>query len=365
MSETQTQMHQEDLDFFKELSKPFGPDEIKKHPVRGLEYITARTIQLRLDKVCGPMRWTMAYDELRNGGVKCTLSIQTQSGEWYQRDAMAGPTTHMSDPCDALKASCSEAFKVAASNWGIGRELYGDGETYYPGEEEKTKPERPVAPYKPVPARTKPDEKPAAGGPKPEFKKGMPPKAGNPKAPFAWLKILEEMFAEEFIKQLCRQMEDAGRAWDSRNWSDDDIEFARSLLYMQFCHHPAYDGCLDPPAGSTAPATSDVGKEMAQQITNQSAAQKQTPSLTAVERVEIRDHLVGLLTVLIEQAGLTPMEGNYESAAEELLAKYRGVRVRIKDLASEMRIPLLVQATQIAEERLASAEETTFETFTL
>lgn len=225
-----------EIEYFKELTKPFSPDELKRHP-RGFDYITARTVQLRLDKVCGPARWTIAYDELKQGGVKCTLSIQSPNGEWYQRDAMAGPSSHMNDTCDAVKASCSEAFKVAASNFGIGRELYGDGETYYPGEAMSTKPEKPKS------TRTEAAQPTAQSG---EVKKGRPPKAGNPKAAYAWLKNLEKKFSDDIVKPLRRKMEDNGRSWDTRTWDDDDIETARGLLYEQFCGHANYDGCLDP-----------------------------------------------------------------------------------------------------------------------
>lgn len=331
----------QEIEYFKELSKPFSPDEVKKHPARGFEYITARTVQLRLDKVCGPARWTVAYDELKQGGVKCTLSIQSPNGEWYQRDAMAGPSTHMNDTCDAVKASCSEAFKVAASNFGIGRELYGDGETYYPGEAV------PVKPEKPKPTRTD-AAKPKAT--KTETKIGRPPKAGNPKAPYAWLKSLEEKFGEEIVKPLARKMEDNGRSWDTRSWDDDNIETARGLLYEQFCGHANYDGCLDPGPSPVA-AKPTAGDELQDRI----AAAK-------VVRPELRDRAVDAVTALVESALYKADEFNLARAAEELAKKATGKTVTIKSLTTEMRVPLLDAVANAAEHILMTGEEFDFGT---
>lgn len=90
---------------------------------RALVYITARAVMDRLDSVCGPENWKVQYTH-SNGGVMCKLSIKI-GDHWLDKEDGAEPTD-----IEAFKGGISDALKRAAVCWGIGRYLYGMGETW-------------------------------------------------------------------------------------------------------------------------------------------------------------------------------------------------------------------------------------------
>ncbi|MDE2100990.1 MAG: hypothetical protein KGL39_27335 [Patescibacteria group bacterium] len=111
---------------FHDLSEPFdGEVRQRKVGTRQADYITARAVMNRLDKVVGPENWRDEYTPQEHG-ILCTLSIRMPNGEWVSKSD-AGGCAGMSDEADDAKSGYSDAFKRAAVKWGIGRHLYGEG----------------------------------------------------------------------------------------------------------------------------------------------------------------------------------------------------------------------------------------------
>ncbi len=88
-----------------------------------LAYLTARDVEDRLDAVVGPERWQNEYFKGPEGGIMCGLAILV-NGEWIWKHGV-GTNTNF----EAVKGGESDAFKRAAVRWGIGRYLYGLGDT--------------------------------------------------------------------------------------------------------------------------------------------------------------------------------------------------------------------------------------------
>lgn len=84
-------------------------------------YITSRAIYSRLDDVIGPDLWQTTYRETNVGGEDgfiCGIGICIE-GTWIWKHNGAGCGDQ-----SPIKAGCSNSFKRAAVEWGIGRYLY-------------------------------------------------------------------------------------------------------------------------------------------------------------------------------------------------------------------------------------------------
>lgn len=99
-------------------------------------YVTARAVMERLDEAVGPENWKVEHAKAPNDpkgeSVVCTLSIKI-GGEWVGK--MDGAQNTEFEP---VKGGMSDALKRAGVLWGIGRELYGLGETWAKCVTEKT-----------------------------------------------------------------------------------------------------------------------------------------------------------------------------------------------------------------------------------
>jgi hypothetical protein len=110
----------------KQLKNPFDPKFVKfrvgatnadKTKGIALAYIDSREVTKRLDDVCGVGGWQDRYVPV-DGGFICEISILI-NGTWVTKSNAAGHTN-----VEPLKGGASDAFKRAASTWGIGRYLY-------------------------------------------------------------------------------------------------------------------------------------------------------------------------------------------------------------------------------------------------
>lgn len=110
----------------KQLKDPFDPKFVKwrvgatdqaKTKGIALAYIDAREVSKRLDDVCGVGGWQDRYIAV-DGGFICELDIKID-GKWITKSNAAAYTQ-----VEAIKGGASDAFKRAASTWGIGRYLY-------------------------------------------------------------------------------------------------------------------------------------------------------------------------------------------------------------------------------------------------
>jgi hypothetical protein len=87
-----------------------------------LDYVTARFVQDRLDSAVGPINWQSIFNVLPSGAVQCGLGIRipgSEPAEWVWKWDVGTPST-----IEPEKGAHSDAFKRAAVQWGIARDLY-------------------------------------------------------------------------------------------------------------------------------------------------------------------------------------------------------------------------------------------------
>jgi hypothetical protein len=210
-------------DFFAALAAPFPPSEVKTRAAGGgrqLSYISARAVSNRLDNVCGPEKWKNEYF-VSGDGLRCRLWIKTPDGEWVFKED-GGGFAPMPDADDAQKSGYSSAFKRAAAQWGVGRELYNDGVADYveggqpPQRQSYSQPRQDYA----APQRQPDRQAPAPQGGKADY--GRLPTSGG--ALFAWSKSMEEKYQVGLIKYLdsWAKLQDFPRSY--KEWSPEMIE---------------------------------------------------------------------------------------------------------------------------------------------
>jgi hypothetical protein len=114
-------------DLFAALASPFDTQEVRVLSLHGrqLHYITARTAMNRLDDVLGPENWWDEYIPGENS-VMCRLTLRLPDGSTITK-ADAGGYAGMADSGDDDKSGFSDAFKRAATKFGVARYLYRDG----------------------------------------------------------------------------------------------------------------------------------------------------------------------------------------------------------------------------------------------
>lgn len=120
----------------KALEYPFTFQEIewrvlrvaKSNPKKAqvAAYVDSRAIQNRLDAVVGRENWQNVFESVVGSNNSttahiCRISIYyPERGEWITKSDGAGCTD-----VEPIKGGLSNAFKRAASMWGMGRYLYG------------------------------------------------------------------------------------------------------------------------------------------------------------------------------------------------------------------------------------------------
>ncbi len=121
-----------------QLKNPFDPKFLKwrvgatnadKTKGIALAYLDAREVMKRLDEVMGVAGWQDRLTRADKGFI-CELGLHID-GQWVWK-SNAGEDTTMSP----LKGGASDAFKRAATLWGVGRYLY-----YLPAEWVEIKPQ--------------------------------------------------------------------------------------------------------------------------------------------------------------------------------------------------------------------------------
>ncbi len=96
-----------------------GPTDKSDGGVSLLIYKNARIDQNILDATVGRMNWQNRYYEI-GGNLHCVISIwDIEKNIWVERDNVG-----VESNTEQTKGEASDAFKRAAFNWGIGRELY-------------------------------------------------------------------------------------------------------------------------------------------------------------------------------------------------------------------------------------------------
>lgn len=124
------------------LKNPFEPRFVKcrvgatsKDRRKGIAlfYIDSREVQKRLDDICGIDGWQSKFYP-SDKGIVCELSIRMPDGTWITKSD-GGVYTEKVTP---FKGGCSDAFKRAAVQFGVGRYLYYIPNQWYPLNEYKT-----------------------------------------------------------------------------------------------------------------------------------------------------------------------------------------------------------------------------------
>ncbi len=111
-------------DILAGLRRPFRNDQVSWKPsvvangkALAIPYVSACTLQERLDEVCGA-GWETRFTVLPNGSMVCTLRLCID-GVWYERSDAGEP----GKGDNATKAAATDAFKRACRAWGLARHL--------------------------------------------------------------------------------------------------------------------------------------------------------------------------------------------------------------------------------------------------
>jgi hypothetical protein len=108
----------------KKVQRDTGNNSAKATKGQVLAYIDARDVMDRLDEVVGPENWQDRYTHVDKKTV-CEIDIWVEGRGWVTKADGAGDSD-----IEAEKGALSDAFKRAAVRWGIGRYLYGMGNTW-------------------------------------------------------------------------------------------------------------------------------------------------------------------------------------------------------------------------------------------
>lgn len=106
------------------IQAPTPPEEVKHRQGPGgktLAYVDARYVQEVLDNNLGPQNWQRDHRLGADGKVSCGVGINVEGVGWVWKWDGAGETD-----IEGEKGAFSDAFKRAAVNWGIARDLYSD-----------------------------------------------------------------------------------------------------------------------------------------------------------------------------------------------------------------------------------------------
>ena len=91
-------------------------------------YIDSRAVMNRFDRAFGPFGWQNQIISM-DGGALAGIAVKNDDGEWIWKWDGAGASDY-----EPIKGSISGAMKRAATQWGLGRELYNYPRVYIDGE---------------------------------------------------------------------------------------------------------------------------------------------------------------------------------------------------------------------------------------
>lgn len=119
------------------LTSPLRADEIewkvqasKNGKTLIAPYIDSRAVMNRFDAAFGPFGWQTALREVQGGqGWLAGIGVRDGTGEWVWKWDGSGPSD-----IEPVKGGISGAMKRAATQWGVGRELYNYPKVYITGE---------------------------------------------------------------------------------------------------------------------------------------------------------------------------------------------------------------------------------------
>ncbi len=229
------QMTEQQREFWRQLTAPFQRDAYETRTGKGgrsFTYLNSRVIENRLDDVCGPDGWQTSVREGARGMiVKLTIRIPNPDGnsdsllaKHVSRCGVAG-RREMPDENDIYKASHTDAFKRAASTFGIGRDLYRDGMPSYCADLHNcqatgTPQGASGGSVGPPPSRP-PVDRPSA--PQRQDGPGKPPYDKPGKNAFAWAKNVSEYYHTDIAAKMSEYAKKSGESWKFDEWTTDFI----------------------------------------------------------------------------------------------------------------------------------------------
>lgn len=285
---------------------PFTQEEIKQRTGKNgqvFDYVTARTVMNRLDDVVGWDNWWDEYREITDG-VLCRITVRLPDGILVSKEDAGGyPDSVGLSEEDTEKAGYSDAFKRAATKFGVGRYLYKDGyPSFYwdcgndasaerypdhlapavpgsavsgrsPGDHRRSAPPAPPVPSASVGGSpgSAPAPAPApSSGSAPQRPSGGygPPRTG--KQLYAWSASTQAKYTREklpLVDWVLQRAKQLGWAERTDNWTEPQVEDAFRWAVAQVIHlFPNYDGPR--PGGSAASPHQDVAGSVQQRIGN-------------------------------------------------------------------------------------------------
>jgi len=91
-------------------------------------YIDSRAVMNRFDRAFGAFGWQNQIISM-DGGALAGIAVKNDDGEWIWKWDGAGASDY-----EPIKGGISGAMKRAATQWGLGRELYNYPRVYINGE---------------------------------------------------------------------------------------------------------------------------------------------------------------------------------------------------------------------------------------
>lgn len=240
-------------ELFAKLTERFHPEDEKTrtHGGRELKYITARTVQNRLDDVLGPECWWARFSPTGDNGVLCTLSIMLPDGRVIEKQD-AGGFAGMSDAGDDEKSGHSDALKRAAVMFGIGRYLYRDGSPYYgAGDPQTPGPQSPDRQQHRDPEQnqrqSQPPPSPSRQTNYDKFR--LPTVRADKNVVYAWVMGMQEHFKIDLLGSANEIAKAKGYPKNFRDWTQDQSNDVCGYIakYLSCCDNYAgeFNGKVD------------------------------------------------------------------------------------------------------------------------
>lgn len=207
---------------FAQLAEPFDPSEIKwrvthtnREGTRGavIAYADPRAYTDRLNQLFTPTGWTRSYavatvssvtrtkrEKLIQTGkvlVTCTLKI-TGLG------CHSGSGEEWADEDNAMTSAEAQAFKRAASCYGLGRYLYNFAEMWVPVNEYKQPTQIPTLPQWALPKATSAGKAHPAAGPRPAAVQRGPIDQKTTARIEGFERIVGSLIYEEILRRIAR-----------------------------------------------------------------------------------------------------------------------------------------------------------------
>lgn len=228
-------------EIFAALAAPFDSSEVKVRKHDNAHYITARSVQNRLDAVLGPENWWPKYTPWGADSVYCEITLRLPDGREVTKGDI-GACSSMAekakagavDEGDDDKGGASDALKRAGVAWGVGRYLYRVGVPQYRAQatQPPSQGPQPAPSHAPEPRDLgwvhNPDQgrerEPAAPAVRTNVNGRPHGDPRNGKALWAWAKEQEQLYEVGLVNYLVQWARLQGYPPKMYEWGRDQVE---------------------------------------------------------------------------------------------------------------------------------------------